>query len=497
MPKEVTERIDHFFITSPPLSILTLATYLDAKGVDVRIIDMELDYGLPLNENGEKKLINHFIDDIFVEKIDWIGFSTTTHDHCQASVNLALAVKEINPEIPIIFGGYQATITTEDLLKKYNCIDAVVVSEGERTSFIIHQRIVNGQSIFTSKIENLAFRNNDGIMFSARGPLIDLAKIPPLKFEFLENMDKYPIMSLLSSRGCPFNCAYCTEQIMRNKYRVEPMKKIARQVKIMQELNSVRNMGINDPLFGINSKRTKQICQILKDANYSFAYETRADVFKPSMLPEIQKTGGEVMLLGLESTSKDTLLRMNKFVDESCYHQYIQNATKLIDMCFQHDVTPMLSLMLGYPGDTLIDLQSTVDFVNKSIALYSRYYPDEDAGPGLMICPHIVFINPQSRLSYQLDDYKKKGLSYEEGDLFRPTMVKNPSSKLKHTTVLNYKKKLLMLSKITPKTMDRLMRLVWCDFKKLIEHDPTIVTNDFLSTLSAYQILVKSNRKLH
>lgn len=96
---------------------MTLATYLDSKGVDIRIIDMELDYGLPLNENGEKKLINHFIDDIFVEEVDWIGFTTTTHDHCQTSINLALAAKEVNPVTPIIFGGYQATITAEALLK--------------------------------------------------------------------------------------------------------------------------------------------------------------------------------------------------------------------------------------------------------------------------------------------------------------------------------------------------------------------------------------------
>lgn len=493
MPKEVTERIDHFFITSPPLSILTLGTYLNSKGVDVRIIDMELDYGLPLNEYGEKKLINRFINDIFTEVVDWIGFTTTTPDHCLASINLSLAVKEVDPKIPIVFGGYQATITAKELLKRYNCIDAIIVGEGERASFNIHQRIINGQSPFTPKIENLAFRSNESIVVSAHGPLINLAKIPLLKFEFLENMDKYPIMSLLSSRGCPFNCAYCTEQIMRNRYRVEPMGKIAQQVKAMHELNSTRNMGIHDPLFGINSRRVKKICRIIKDADYSFAYETRADVLPPSMIPEIRNAGGEVMLLGLESASKSTLLRMNKLADEPQYDKYIQNATKLLDMCFQHDVTPMLSLMLGYPGDTERDLQSTVDFLNKSIELHRQYNPNEDAGVGLMICPHIVFISPQSQLFNQLDDYKKKGLSYEEGDLFRPTRVINPSANLKCSTVLNYKKELIMLSKITPKTADRFMRLVWCDFKKILSHNPMLIKDDFLSTLNAYQMLLKSS----
>ncbi|MDY6964692.1 MAG: radical SAM protein [Halobacteriota archaeon] len=496
MPEEVGERYDHFIITSPPLSILALGTYLDAKGVDVRIIDMELDYGLPLSENGEKHLIRRFIDDISLDKIDWIGFTTTTPDHCQASLNLSEVVKDTDPDIPIIFGGYHATINAEELLKRYACIDAIVTGEGERASLNIHGRIVNGQSISTPKIKNLAFRNDGNVVFSEREPLIDLSEIPPLKFDLLDNIDKYIIVSLLSSRGCPFNCGYCVEKAMRSRHRFEPFEKIVQQIETMQELNSARNMIIQDPLFGLNAKRIRKIYKAIKDGGYSFGYETRADVLPASMIPEIRDAGGEVMFLGLESASMNTLLRMNKFSGEDRYERYITNAKKVLDMSFKHDITPMLSIMLGYPGDTIEDLNTTVNFLNTLLENHKKHFPCEDDGVGLIIYPHVVSIIPQSQIFYQLEEYKKKGLSYSDGGLFRFTKVNNPSSSLNSSTVLNYLNEVKKLSMITPTMMDRMMRLMWCDLKKMLDINSELSEDDCILTGRAYQEYNENNEKL-
>ena len=274
---------------------------------------------------------------------------------------------------------------------------------------------------------------------------------------------------------------------MRSEYRTEPIDKIIQQIKKMQELNSTRNMAIYDPLFGLNFQRTQKICKILKNSNYSFIYETRADVLPPSLIPEIRDAGGEVMLLGLESVSMDTLFRMNKLANESQYDKYIQNAKKLIDISFKDGITPMLSIMLGYPEDTEKDLQITVVFLKKLIENYRRYYTDEKSGVGLIVNPHIVSIIPKSQLSHNLDEYKMKGLTISEGGLFRFIKVKNPSLNLEYSTVLNYINGAKMLSIITPTTINRMMRLVWCDLKKMSSINSDLIKNDFLLTKDVYQ----------
>ena len=192
------------------------------------------------------------------------------------------------------------------------------------------------------------------------------------------------------------------------------------------------------------------------------------------------------MFLGLESASKDTLLRMNKFSNGNKYEHYIQNAIKLLKLCFQYDVTPMLSFMLGYPGDIEKDLLVTIDFLNKIINLYEKYSNDKNAG--LIIYPHIVAIIPRSPLFNQLDEYKKQGLTFTDGGLFKLTRLKNPSANLYHSIVLNYYNKAKMFSKVTPKMMDRMLRLMWCNFKELNERnkDKELIKDDIIITNKSY-----------
>src|SRR5579864_3101554 len=147
-----------------PLSLLCLASPLLGSGFNVKLIDNLIapDYEATILREAEGALL--------------LGISVLTGPHIGAAVRVSKAVKKVNPTLPIVFGGWHASLATQQTLRE-PFVDAIVRGQGELTLLELAQRIASGQD--WHGVRGLSFKDSDGeIVHEAERPVADINTLP-------------------------------------------------------------------------------------------------------------------------------------------------------------------------------------------------------------------------------------------------------------------------------------------------------------------------------
>jgi len=178
-------------------------------------------------------------------------------------------------------------------------------------------------------------------------------------------------------------------------------------------------------------------------------FETRCDVFDPSIIPQIADVCG-MMALGFESASYDTLQRMNKVRDRSHYQKYISNTIAIFEEAVRNEIPIMVFMIAGYPGDTERDFEESLLFA-KDLS--------KNGGPG----GHVFKIGecrvyPKTKL-YDFALFSSDVVFDNEG-VFGQNIVRQPSKGIDFETVLAYMREIFNLSNYTPKLRANLLNIM-------------------------------------
>lgn len=347
----------------PPLGILALGSYLNAHDVKVELIDVQLDFGFgatPAAERAVCQRVAHYLQRQ-ADSAAWIGISQLSNS--SSGIILGQEIRAALPETPIIFGGYFPSCSYELLLQKYPFITAIVRGDGEAAALEISRSLARGQTLQYDQTPNLAWLDADGIHTT---PIqsVDLNDLPILDFRLLRNRSCYQTGGMITSRGCPFSCNYCTESGMR-PYAVYPAKWVARQLEHIEAEMQCSHIIIMDPTFGAGRERTLEMCRILGEHHFKYGIQSRVDVLQPDLIPLLRQAGLEMAFLGIESASPATLLRMKKVNSKDKAESYLQDTLNVLQACFENSVVPFLGLMLGFPGDSESDLQASLELLKE------------------------------------------------------------------------------------------------------------------------------------
>jgi radical SAM superfamily enzyme YgiQ (UPF0313 family) len=256
---------------------------------------------------------------------DLIGLSSNAW-----GVNEALCILN-STDIPVIIGG-QATLW--DGLKKYP-FKHIVKGEGERKL----QSIINNN--FDPDIEQI--KNLDILPFPDRGKCKKQAPI-------------------LSSRGCPYNCHFCSSSKFWESVRYHSAEYFIEEVKyIRKTYPSVRMIAIMDDLFIANVTRLSKIYRLWKENNFNY-YVTgfiRSNHFTKTIGLIMRDMGFKCVRFGAESGSDTMLKKLNK-------RTTVENHQKAIDICNEIGLEAQASFMYNLPGETKEEKQETVDFMYRN-----------------------------------------------------------------------------------------------------------------------------------
>jgi radical SAM superfamily enzyme YgiQ (UPF0313 family) len=295
-----------------------------------------------------------------------VGVSSTTVAFYYAKQVLSL-VKSINPEIITVLGGAHITAFHKESMEECESIDIGVLGEGEQTLLDIVRKIDNNNSIDT--VKGIVFRENRTVIVNERRPIVrDLDKIPFPARELLPNLSSYVhtafrgkkkklTTTMITSRGCPFRCAYCDQSVFGRIWRSHSADYVFSEMKLLKEAFGVEFIAIEDDNFTLSEERVKAICKkiIRYPLDIGWVCSGRADNVDDEMLRLMKTAGCETIYVGIESGSPRILRLLNKNISKNKINEGIRKIK-------ENGIKVLGSFILGVPSETKEEMVQTLDY---------------------------------------------------------------------------------------------------------------------------------------
>lgn len=339
----------------PPLGLLGVGAVLKASGQEVKFID------LAAENYSDDELIKRLKD--FTPRLVCLTCVTPTFG---GAARLAGLVKNNSAALTVL-GGVHATIAPEECFKRRE-IDFLVLGEGDLTIAELALRLEKGEKDFR-QIKGLWSRNGQEIVKGEPRPLLEnLDDLPFPAWELIPDLNKYqppdalrrPVMSIMTTRGCPFGCIFCcSKQIFGRRYRVRSKDSLIKEIRHYVEKFGVKELHIMDDVFTLSKQRTIEICQAIQagkfDLTLSFANGIRADSVDEEVLQVLKDTGFLDLGFGVE-TGDEAIL------ESICKNTTKDSMRRAFKMAKKFGFNTWGFFMIGLPGETKETIKKTIDF---------------------------------------------------------------------------------------------------------------------------------------
>lgn len=303
-PQKVNQKSSGFEHLYPPLGLLYLASYAKRELED---IDFKFTDGLLM---GMEKTI----DEVKKFRPEIVGVSYTT-SACEGAYDFINRLKEIDRNILIASGGAHPTTLADEVMKR-SATDVCVIGEGEKTFL----EILEGKD--WNEIKGIVWRKNGSIVHNpVREYIKNLDDIPFPDRDLIEDHKIYkgyylakrkPDMVIISSRGCPYHCTFCSNPVWRvcKPYvRFRSPKNIVDELIELKEKYGAREVFDETDDFNISKKHALKVSQAIIDAklDLSFKFQTRANNMDKELSEKIREMGTWLVFIGAESGNQRTL----------------------------------------------------------------------------------------------------------------------------------------------------------------------------------------------
>jgi len=326
----------------PRLGTILLGTLMKRLGWDVEIFVEEM----------------RKIDYEIIEDADFVGISTITPTAPRA---YAIADRIREMRIPVIMGGPHVTYLSDEALEH---ADFVIRGEGEQPLMDFIDAWENGEDY--SRVQNLSYRQDGQVIHNPKRPPADnLDSLPFPDFSFLKS-DRLKkrgrsTIPVLTSRGCPFDCSFCSVTGMfGKKYRFRSTENVLAELR---QYNSRKNMiFFYDDNFTANRKRAKELLEAMIREKFRFIWTTqvRADVAKDIELVRLMKRAGcHTLYIGFETVNPDSLEEMKK-------KQTVEEITQAVKVLRKHRIHIHGMFVLGFDQDDWKTVKKTVRFAKRA-----------------------------------------------------------------------------------------------------------------------------------
>ena len=342
----------------PPIGLMYIASTLEKAGYNVHILDNYL-MKKPVEEI--KQLIGSLNPQIV-----GITCGSATYHRC---VTTSKAIKEVNPNIKIVVGGWHASYKPDSLLSHPE-IDYVVMGEGERAITQLANAISNGNTAQITSIAGLGMRSNSGNIKNPPIYIQDMDEIPyparhllPLELydRTIEFIDATPADVMSISRGCVFNCGFCeTRKLWGNICRGFSPHRVIDEIKDLMNRYNTRGIYFINDNFTLHKDKTVELCSLMieKKLGLEWVCDTRVDLVTDELLALMSRAGCRTIWFGIESASPRILKRIGRNITP----EQVEAAFKL---CKKHHIKTACSFMLGLPDETLADMKASLEFAKK------------------------------------------------------------------------------------------------------------------------------------
>lgn len=331
------------------LGLTYLAAVLENEGVEVQILDLLVTRYSP--EKIERK-IQEFRPQI-------CGTSCVTMNYHMGSEILRVC-KEVDPSITTIIGGPHVSFAVEEALQEAGWIDLVVKKEGERT--LLELVSVLGRRGDLRDVKGIGFRLNGQIVMTEERPFIEDLDELPLPARRLLPLSRYRALrsgcSVITSRGCPFNCIFCCgSRMIGRRARLRSPEKVVDEIEFVCKNLGFSQILIEDDLFTVNHRHVYEICDeiIKRGLGVDWRAFARVDTVDRPLLERMREAGCSWICYGVESGNQEILDMAKKKVT-------LAQTREAVELTKEVGIEALASFIIGLPGETKETLAETIRF---------------------------------------------------------------------------------------------------------------------------------------
>lgn len=331
-----------------PVSVLALASYLRKNGFESEILDTRI-------ENYIGKDYSKYL---------FIGISSQSGEQLSSAIEVAKYIKRNFKDIILVLGGVHVSFFPEQSIKS-NLVDIVVRFEGEVPLLSIASALIEKKSIYN--ISGTTVIKEGKIINNPEPPLIDMENLDVPAYDLIDYnkySDSIEYFNYESSRGCPHRCKFCYVHSFHNrKWREKSVKKTLDEIEFLWKKYKFKKFEFLEDNFFVDRKRVRGICKGLIERNIKIKWTSlcRADYLakeNDDFFQLLKNSGCDNLGIGVESGSQ----RMLDTIYKDITLEQIITSTK---KCVAFGIMPVMSFMIGIPGETKKDIYQTIDFYKK------------------------------------------------------------------------------------------------------------------------------------
>jgi len=332
----------------PAIGIAYVAGYLESHGIDVAVLD--------------GKLARLTVDDAVQEITDSnprvLGLSAMTHEIATAA-KIAQAVRKACPDMIIVLGGFHGTFLPERTLREFPVFDYIVVGEGELAFLDFVQAVFAGHD--PSTIQGVASRTltADGsiadIRLNGRAAVAEnLDDLGTPAWDLFPQAEMYPIMT---QRGCPFGCTFCSRPYGRKVRRRSPAHVVAELTRSVKQFGC-RHVDFYDETFTVRRDYVKGLCDAIIEAGLheklTFWSYVHANTIDLPTARRMKAAGFREVGFGVESGNPEIMKQMGKGVSRN-------DVLRARDIFRKANLKFAAYFIIGHPNETTATVKDSID----------------------------------------------------------------------------------------------------------------------------------------
>jgi anaerobic magnesium-protoporphyrin IX monomethyl ester cyclase len=338
----------------PPLGLALIAAELEKAGYSVNLLDANA-----------ARLTPEEIPPL-ISGADIVGLTAMTPT-ISTALNIARLIKKVRGNIKIIMGGAHATMLPVETLESGPEIDAIVRGEGDETTIELLKAIENKKKL--ESVAGIVYREGR-IKFTEERPcLVDMDVLPFPAYSLLPWKSyrphpphglRTPFAALVTSRGCPYHCAYCSKPVFGTKFRAQSPERVIAEIEYLQKTLGVKEIAFYDDSFTLDKKRVHAIADKIIASKIKIAWtcETRVNLVDKDLLKHMKEAGCYSVAYGIESASPEIIKILHKDTT-------IPQVEKAVRATRETGIEVVGYFMIGSPGETQETIQKTIDFAKK------------------------------------------------------------------------------------------------------------------------------------
>lgn len=360
---------------SPPLGLAYIASVLRNHGHEVKIYDAVIQepHGHHLGEyihiGADWAVISR---EIASYNPNIVGISSMFTSQAECMHRITKLVKDIDTNTVIVAGGAHPSVLPEEILSDEN-VDFIVVGEGEYTMLKIAENLANHLPI--EDIDGIAFKKDGQIVINKKADIIsNLDKIPFPAWDLLQ-MKEYaklrvghgpfiartPFFSVITSRGCPGKCIFCSiHGICGYQWRARNAKNVVDEIEILKKDYGINQIDFEDDNLMLNRKRIEEIVDEILERNLDISWGTPNGVainhIDTKLLGKMKRSGCFYLSFGIESGNEQI---RNKIIKKPIS---VKHAREVIKTCKALNIWTHGFFIFGIPGENEKTFRETIDF---------------------------------------------------------------------------------------------------------------------------------------